>query len=235
MSKIDLSKAKIGDKFINKEGNILQFIRYYFEYVYAYELKDAHGRCYSVTNDGSFIEGEENSLDLVVQVLDDEKDRAITDKILKDVEKVVNGVAGAMPLIESAAIANLLRKPLPENNEDIDLLDNSISVEERGQVIAQMAKNEYEIAKELGFAIQNLPYIVEQPKEDNPELQRRQEVVELAEKLVTNELFAVTNHMHDMRKLGAVINLDSPTEYAFLIAEEFVNNKSKYLENGKLC
>lgn len=67
------------------------------------------------------------------------------------------------------------------------------------------------------------------------ELQRRQEVVELAEKLVTNELFAVTNHMHDMRELGAVINLDSSTEYAFLIAEEFVNNKSKYLKNGKLC
>lgn len=51
------------------------------------------------------------------------------------------------------------------------------------------------------------------------ELQRRQEVVELAEKLVTNELFAVTNHIHDMRELGAAINLDSPAEYAFLIAE----------------
>lgn len=66
------------------------------------------------------------------------------------------------------------------------------------------------------------------------ESERRQKVVELAEKLVTNELFAVTNHIHDMRELGAVINLDSPAEYAFLIAEEFVNTRRKYLKEGKL-
>lgn len=56
----------------------------------------------------------------------------------------------------------------------------------------------------------------------------------IIKKLVTNELFAVTNHIHDMRELGAAINLDSPTEYAFLIAEEFVSTREKYLKEGKL-
>jgi hypothetical protein len=178
---IDLSKAKVGDKFrliTNKIVTYICNVEYDGELWHRVMFED--GRVLDI--DDMWI--EEN---LVEQVFDYEKDRAITDKILKDVEKVVNGVAEAMPHIESTTIANLPREPLPENNED------------------------------------------------DAELQRRQEVVELAEKLVTNELFAVTNHLHDMRELGAAINLDSPTEYAFLIAEEFVNNKSKYLKNGKLC
>lgn len=191
MSKIDLSKAKIGDKFRTRNGGVVTY-------------KGTDGRIAKSRSDyyvcvcsddtkityfknGALLLDEEHPYDLVEQVFDDEKDKAIVDKILNDVEKVTNGVVEAMPLIESAAIANLLREPLlPENNED------------------------------------------------DAELQRRQEVVELAEKLVTNELFAVTNHIHDMRELGDAINLDSPTEYAFLIAEEFVSTREKYLKEGKL-
>lgn len=186
MSKIDLSKAKIGDKFRTKNGLILTYCKRTYVDSDFHVLTHNDGSIDVFYKNGNYLKRSACGLDLAEQVFDDEKDRAITDKIIKDVEKVVNGVLKAMPLIESTTIANLSREPLPENNEDDD------------------------------------------------ELQRRQEVVELAEKLVTNELFAVTNHLHDMRELGAAINLDSPTEYAFLIAEEFVNNKSKYLKNGKL-
>lgn len=181
---IDLSKAKLGDKFITKEGRILTL---------AYQ-----GRKYTLIGRGCFVrlnqngklneDNEESKFDLIEQFFD-------------------NG----------------------------DILD----IGERGEVLAEMTKSEYEKAKELGIDFLQV-YIEKNPEEKDPEedkrdFNRRLEVVVLAEKLVTNELFAVTNHIHDMRELGAAINLDSPTEYAFLIAEEFVNNKSKYLENGKLC
>ena len=214
---IDLSKAKLGDKFRTRGGLVLT---YYKEYINrgVHILKKEGGMTTLFLENGNYmVGGDMHPLDLVEQVFDDEKGRAIADKILKDVETVVNGVAEAMPLIESSAIANLLRKPLPENNEYIDLLDNSISVEERGQVIAQMAKNEYEKAKELGFAIQNLPYIVEQPKEDNPELQRRQEVVELADRIFFSER-------------GSVYSFKECIE----VAEHSVNVINQYLKEGKL-
>lgn len=186
---IDLSKAKVGDKFRTRVGLIFTYSRRAKSFTEGefHLLYSENGMLNMFLRNGHYLIRDANALDLVEQVFD-------------------KG----------------------------DLLDNNISAEEGVQAIVEMAKNEYEKAKELGVAIQNLPLIVEQPKEDNPELQRRQDVVKLAEKLVTNELFAVTNHIHDMRELGATINLDSPTEYAFLIAEEFVNNKSKYLKNGKL-
>lgn len=166
MSKIDLSKAKIGDKFINKEGTVLELIKVHSGYEYPYELKDEIGHSYSVTNDGSYVKGEDGSLDLV----------RVFDELLSAMEKI-------------------------ERSERIN---------------------------------RDMQKIAEIADEEKQELQRRQYVVELAEKLVTNELFAVTNHIHDMRELGAAINLDSPTEYAFLIAEEFVNTRGKYLKKGKL-
>lgn len=166
MNKIDLSKAKIGDKFRTRIGEVLTYKG--TDGHIAKTRSDYHicarPNDYELTyfGNGTFIFYEEHPYDLVEQVFDKPLDE----------------------LIEEGT------KQIKENDDAI--------------------------------------------KEEN-ELQRRQEVVELAEKLVTNELFAVTNHLHDMRELGAAINLDSPTEYAFLIAEEFVNNKSKYLENGKLC
>lgn len=139
MSKIDLSKAKIGDKFRTRDGQILKYDckdnSISFDDIYLL-IDESHSVFYYYKK-GNFLSLRESEYDLVEQVFGDEKDRAITDKILKDVEKVTNGVAEAMPLIESATIANLPRDPLSENNED------------------------------------------------DPELRRRQEVVELAEKLFT--------------------------------------------------
>lgn len=132
---------------------------------------------------GHYLIRDANALDLVEQVFDDEKDRAITDKILKDVEKVVNGVSEAMPLIESATIANLSREPLPENNEDDD------------------------------------------------ELQRRQEVAKLAERLFVSGV--MYNEYSEYNKQNILDK--SYREYVFGKAEGFVYLKEKYLKDGKLC
>lgn len=163
MSNIDLSKAKIGDKFRTKLGYVVIFTGLYRrakKYRYMFDRVDDKycGFCCDING---VTYGNDEIYTIVEQVFD---------------------------------------KPLDE------LIEEGTK---------QIKKNDDAIKEEQ-------------------ELQRRQEVVELAEKLVTNELFAVTNHIHDMRELGAAINLDSPTEYAFLIAEEFVNNKSKYLKDGKL-
>ena len=184
MSKIDLSKAKIGDKFRTRDGRIATFHGRFPKSIIGLDYyvkigKDIPMRCF-VT--GMWLPDEETQYDLIEQVFDDEKGRAITDKILKDVEKVINGVAEAMPLYESAAIANLLREPLPENNED------------------------------------------------EAELQRRQEVVELADRIFTEK------YLQEWYQY-LIDNKTTKTDYVTYIfewAEKFVNAKDKYLKEGKL-
>lgn len=136
MSNIDLSKAKIGDKFRLVTNKIVTYIcnvEYDAELWHRVMFDD--GRKLDI--DDMWI--EEN---LVEQVFDDEKGRVITDKILKDVEKVVNGVAEAMPLNESAVIANLPREPLPENNEDDAELQRRQEVVELAEKMYIMFENE---------------------------------------------------------------------------------------------
>ena len=164
MSKIDLSKAKIGDKFRTRNGGVVTYkgtdgriAKSRSDYYVCVCSDDAK---ITYFKNGALLLDEEHPYDLVEQVFDDDK-------------------------------------------------------------MEREIKSQKEMQEAVGI-------------EDKAELQRRQEVVELAEKLVTNELFAVTNHIHDMRELGAAINLDSPTEYAFLIAEEFVSTREKYLKEGKL-
>lgn len=125
---------------------------------------------------------EEHYLDLIDQVFDGEKGKAVRDKILKDFEKVTNGVAEAMPLIESAAIANLLREPLPDNNED------------------------------------------------DAELQRRQEVVEVANELFTR--CTMKDWYLELIKHGKTKKIY--LEWIFGWAENFVYTREKYLKEGKL-
>lgn len=112
-----LANAKVGDKFRTRDGRVVEYVDYH-NFLDLYIVSSEYGKLYPVQKDGRFLSEREDFFDLIEQVFDDEKNRAITDKILKDVEKVVNGVTEAMPLIESAAIANLPREPLPENNEN---------------------------------------------------------------------------------------------------------------------
>lgn len=172
---IDLSKAKLGDKFITKEGRILTL---------AYQ-----GRKYTLIGRGCFVrlnqngklyeDNEESKFDLVEQVFD-------------------NG----------------------------DLLD----IGERGEVLAEMTKSEYEKAKELGIDFLQV-YIEKNPEEDEKqELQRRQEVVELADRIFTEK------YLQEWYQY-LIDNKTAKTDYVtyiFELAEKFVNAKDKYLKEGKL-
>lgn len=166
MSKIDLRKAKLGDKFITKGGRILTL---------AYQ-----GRKYTLIGRGCFVRLNQNG------------------KLYEDNEE------SKFDLIEQFF-------------DNGDILD----IGERGEVLAEMTKSEYEKAKELDIDFLQV-YIEKNPEEDEKkqELQRRQEVVELAEKLL-------------------IRNLKDLAEYsyyaAFKDAETFVKLKHKYLKEGKLC
>lgn len=170
---IDLSKAKVGDKFRTKNGLILTYCKRTYVDSDFHILTHNDGSIDVFYKNGNYLKRSACGLDLAEQVFDDEKDRAIIDKILKDVEKVVNGVAEAMPLIESATIANLSRDPLPEN------------------------------------------------REENYELQRRQEVLKYADMLFFNQ--------KDTRI--ALFGYDVAIETAEII----VKSRDKYLKDGKLC
>lgn len=183
MSKIDLSKAKVGDKFrliTNKIVTYICNVEYDGELWHRVMFEDGRG----LDIDDMWI--EEN---LVEQVFD-------------------KG----------------------------DLLDNNISVEERGQAIVGMAKSEYEKAKELSVTFQNLPHIVEQPKEDNPELQRRQEVVELARKMLLDDntyQFYTQFYVRAKQNEGAE-QVMTYLQYVMDYAEDCVNKFNQYLNEGKL-
>jgi hypothetical protein len=82
---VDLSKAKIGDKFRTKNGRILEYIGKNFEctgvnseyYDDKYELIDKHGFTLHFFQYGEYLYNEENDLDLVEQVLDKPLDELI--------------------------------------------------------------------------------------------------------------------------------------------------------------
>jgi hypothetical protein len=163
MSNIDLSKAKIGDKFINKEGEVLELIKFFSGCKYNYVLKSERGLRYSVTNDGSFVEGEENPLDLVVQVFDESLDTKERD--------------------------------IRTNNE--------------------MRK------------------VVEMADEEKQELQRRKEVIELAEKMYImfeNEMLRYNLERNGISTYSSERFRDS----AIIRAASFINKKHQYLKDGKL-
>lgn len=180
MSKIDLSKAKLGDKFITKEGRILTL---------AYQ-----GRKYTLIGSGCFVRLNQNG------------------KLYEDNEE------SKFDLIEQFF-------------DNGDILD----IGERGEVLAEMTKSEYEKAKELDIDFLQV-YIEKNPEEDNKqELQRRQEVIALAEKLVVNEemikahkdLFEAEVYAHEKTQT-------TYPEFVIRSAEDFIKYKNQYLKDGKL-
>lgn len=161
-----MSQAKIGDKFINNKGDVLEFVKFHIGYSYPYELKNKLGYIYLFANDGSFIKGEENPLDLVKQVFDDKKDTT-----------------------------------------------------------------DLEIVEVMNQAIKEIP---EKAAERERELQRMQEVVELAEKMYTmleieNFKYYLCNNGNNAFESEELIRL------TFVRADAFINKKHQYLKEGKLC
>lgn len=74
MSKIDLSKAKIGDKFRTRNGQILEYRGECLELRDdKYKLIDGKGFILYLFQYGEYLYDEEHGFDLVEQVFDDEK------------------------------------------------------------------------------------------------------------------------------------------------------------------
>ena len=180
MSKIDLSKAKLGDKFITKEGRILTL---------AYQ-----GRKYTLIGSGCFVRLNKNG------------------KLYEDNEE------SKFDLIEQVF-------------ENGDILD----IGERGEVLAEMTKSEFEKARELGIDFQQV-YIEKNPEEyDKREFDRRLEVVVLAGKLLVNE--GIVKAYKDAFEADVHSCAEKTTTFSeFVIrqADEFVKRKEQYLKEGKL-
>ena len=84
MSKIDLSKAKIGDKFRTREGQILEYIGE--EGIGAYELMDKNHGVFYYHKKGNFLSLRESDYDLLEQVIDKPLDELIEEgtKLIKE-------------------------------------------------------------------------------------------------------------------------------------------------------
>ena len=91
MSKIDLSKAKIGDKFRTRDGLVLTYDKE-FENPGIHILNKESGMSYLFLENGNYMVGGENhQLDLVEQVFDDEKDttdREIVEAMNKAIKEI---------------------------------------------------------------------------------------------------------------------------------------------------
>lgn len=179
MSKIDLSKAKIGDKFITKGGRILTLALQWRKYTLI-----GKGCFVRLNQNGKLYEdNEESKFDLIEQVFN-------------------NG----------------------------DQLDN---VEERGEILAEMTKSEFEKARELGIDFLKA-YIEQNPEEDNKqELQRRKEVVELAEKMYI--MLKAENFKYYLCNNGTTaFESKELVGIALVGASSFIDKKHQYLKDGKL-
>ena len=184
MSKIDLSKAKLGDKFITKEGRILTL---------------AHqGRKYTLIGRGCFVRMNQNG------------------KLYEDNEE------SKFDLIEQFF----------DNGDILDL-------GERGEVLAEMTKSEYEKAKELGIDFLQV-YMEENPEEKDPEedkreFDRRLEVVVLAGKLLVDEgIIKAYKDAFEAEVHSCAEKTTTFSEFVIRQADEFVKYKKKYLNTGKL-
>lgn len=81
MAAIDLSKAKIGDKFRTRCGDILVYIgEHSYDVADKYLLKNERGFTYSFYDNGNYIFTGEHLIDLVEQVFDETLDTTERDE-----------------------------------------------------------------------------------------------------------------------------------------------------------
>jgi rubrerythrin len=76
MSNIDLSKAKIGDKFRTRGGGVVEYVKYE-NLLDLYIVSSEYGNQYPVQKDGRYLRERECFSDLIVQVLDKPLDELI--------------------------------------------------------------------------------------------------------------------------------------------------------------
>ena len=76
MSNIDLSKAKIGDKFRTRDGGVFEYVEY-DNLLGLYIVSSENGNQYPVQKDGRYLRERECFSDLIVQVLDKPIDELI--------------------------------------------------------------------------------------------------------------------------------------------------------------
>ena len=76
MSKIDLSKAKIGDKFRTRDGSVMEYVGY-DNFLDLYIVSSENNKPYLVQKDGRYLSERECFSDLIVQVLDKPLDELI--------------------------------------------------------------------------------------------------------------------------------------------------------------
>jgi hypothetical protein len=81
MSKIDLSKAKIGDKFRTRDGRVVEYVDY-DNFLDLYIVSSEYDKLYPVQKDGRFLSEREGFSDLIVQVIDKPIDELIEDGLI---------------------------------------------------------------------------------------------------------------------------------------------------------
>lgn len=93
MSKIDLSKAKIGDKFRTRDGQILGYLGEGLDHSRddKYQLVDGQCIIRHFYQYGEYLYGEENYLDLIEQVIDKPLDELIEEgtKLIKENDNAI--------------------------------------------------------------------------------------------------------------------------------------------------
>ena len=76
MNNIDLSKAKIGDKFRTRDGSVMEYVGY-DNFLDLYIVSSENDKPYPVQKDGRYLSEQECFSDLIVQVLDKPLDELI--------------------------------------------------------------------------------------------------------------------------------------------------------------
>lgn len=88
MSKIDLSKAKIGDKFQTRDGQIFEYHGEDLDHRDdKYELIDGQGTIRHFYQYGEYLYGENNKLDLMEQVIDKPLDSDAIEEEKQELER----------------------------------------------------------------------------------------------------------------------------------------------------
>ena len=118
MSKIDLSQAKIGDKFRTRDGSVVEYVDY-DKSLDLYIVSSENDKPYPVQKDGRFLCERESFSDLIKQVLDKPLDTIERDmRINHEMEKVVE-------------VAKKEKQELQRRQEVVELADR-IFFSERG-------------------------------------------------------------------------------------------------------